>query len=151
VTAGTTVSVSTNIFNTGRANVSNLMLNIEGNFQTDNARLYIGNLNTGASESYEGKLIIEQAGKAEGKLIVSYDAPSGEQVVNNYPFSFAVGEAAPDMSAEPPPPPPKPIWQKPVVWCVAAALVILIFLLRKNGPLRKLIRRGKGSDADEMD
>lgn len=149
-TVGVPVTVSTSVFNTGRANVSNLMLNIEGNFQTDHARLYIGNLNTGATETYEGALTVKEVGQAEGKLVVSYDSPSGEQVVNSYPFSFAVEEAEPDISAAPPAPPAKAVWQNPAAWGVAAGLLILIFLLRKKGPLGKLIR-GKGSDSDEMD
>ncbi|MDR0433950.1 MAG: hypothetical protein LBH21_02655 [Gracilibacteraceae bacterium] len=150
--AGAPVNVTTNIYNTGRANISNLMLNLEGNFQTDNARLYIGNLNTGASEAYEGALIVEQAGQAEGELVVTYDAPSGEQVADRYPFSFTVSEAEPDLSALPATPPSRPLWRNPFFWGVIAVIaVVLFFLLRKKGPLRKLIRRGKENDVNEMD
>ncbi|MDR1604588.1 MAG: hypothetical protein LBS10_07345 [Gracilibacteraceae bacterium] len=147
--AGTLLGVTVSVFNTGRANVSNLMLNIEGNFQTDDAQLYVGNFNTGATENYEGHLVAE-AGEVTGKFLVSYDDPSGEHVVDSYPFTFPVLEAAPEFDALPAPP-PQPFWRKPLTWILVVVAAALIFLLRKNGPLGRRMRRGKGSDGDEVE
>jgi hypothetical protein len=149
-TVGSALTVTTSLFNTGRANVNNLMLNMEGNFQTENARLYIGNFNTGATESYEGRLIPEQVGATTGELLVSYDAPSGDHVEESYPFSFVVAEASTDASAKQTPP-PAPFWQSPFLWGGVVVIAALIFLLRKKGLLGKLKDRDEGSDPDEME
>ncbi|MDR1604036.1 MAG: hypothetical protein LBS10_04500 [Gracilibacteraceae bacterium] len=151
--AGDLITVSTNFYNTGRANVSNLMLNLEGDFQTDNARYYVGNFNTGASDYYEGGVIANEPGSLEGSLLVTYDDPSGEQVAERYPFSLNVlemEEFIPDDNMPVTPPPSTPWWKKPVLWIGVAAAIILFFLLRKRGPVRKFLRRRKegaeGSD-----
>jgi hypothetical protein len=153
--AGDMVSVSTNFYNTGRANISNLMLNLEGDFQTDNAVYYVGNFNTGASDYYEGNLIPAAAGELEGSIVVSYDDPSGQHVEERHPFSLNVMEMpefTPGDDMPFVPPPSAPWWKKPVVWGGAAAAAILFFLLRKRGPVRKLLRRRKGKgDSDETD
>jgi hypothetical protein len=151
---GDSISISTNFYNTGRANVSNLMLNLEGDFQADNARLYVGNFNTGASDYFEGSIIANAPGLLEGDLVVTYDDPSGESVEERYPFSLNVMEMPefePDMGMQPEAPPAPPWWKRPVVWGIAAALLVLFFLLRKKGPVRKWIRRRKAGADDEMD
>jgi hypothetical protein len=94
----------------------------------------------------------------EGDLVVSYDDPSGERVEERYPFSLnilEISEVLPDSETIPVPQPATPWWRKPVTWGVSAAALTLFFLLRKRGPLRKLIRArrsGNGEDdADEID
>ncbi|MDR1321958.1 MAG: hypothetical protein LBK56_11115 [Gracilibacteraceae bacterium] len=152
--AGDMVSVSTNFYNTGRANVSNLMLNMEGDFQTDNARYYVGNFNTGATDYYEGNIIPSEPGLLEGDFVVSYDDPSGDHVEERYPFSLNVQEMpefTPDTDMPAMPPPSVPWWKNPVVWGAAAGVIVLFFLLRKRGPVRKWLGRRKNGDDDEID
>jgi hypothetical protein len=148
---GDYVTLSTDLYNTGRANVSNLMISLEGDFQTENGRYYIGNFQTGAMDTYAGTVIPSQEGSLEGELVIAFNDPAGEQVVNRYPFAFEVtpmAEMPPDMGM--PEPVAVPFWKRPLVWGIAGGAVVLFFLLRRNGPLRKFLRRRK-EEGEMMD
>lgn len=94
------VSANFNIYNTGKAKVYNVMINVEGNgFTADPNNQYIGSFDVGQSNSYEGYLRFSEPGEQKGKFIVSYDDQNGEKFTIEKEFNIMVEEEPmmPDM------------------------------------------------------
>ncbi|OEH86700.1 hypothetical protein BHU72_00020 [Desulfuribacillus stibiiarsenatis] len=68
-------SISTEYYNVGRANIRNLMIRLEGDFNTQDRSYYTDNLVAGMSNSYVATITPTQAGLIQGKIIFEfYDA-----------------------------------------------------------------------------
>lgn len=94
------VSANFNIYNTGKAKVYNVMINVEGKgFTADPNNQYIGSFDVGQSNAYEGYLRFSEPGEQKGKFIVSYDDQNGEKFTIEKEFNVMVEEAPmmPDM------------------------------------------------------
>ena len=94
------VSANFNIYNTGKAKVYNVMINVEGKgFTADPNNQYIGSFDVGQSNSYEGYLRFSEPGEQKGKFVVSYDDQNGEKFTIEKEFNVMVEEAPmmPDM------------------------------------------------------
>ena len=77
---GMPISVYFDIHNTGKVDISNLKVSLEGDITTQNKSTYIGNCSPGDSNYYEGSFSINNMGLNNFKLTISYDDPSGEQI-----------------------------------------------------------------------
>ena len=77
---GMPISVYFDIYNTGKVDISNLKVSLEGDITTQNKSTYIGNCSPGDSNYYEGSFSVNNMGLNNFKLIISYDDPSGEQI-----------------------------------------------------------------------
>ncbi len=94
------VSANFNIYNTGKAKVYNVMINVEGKgFTADPNNQYIGSFDVGQSNAYEGYLRFSEPGEQKGKFVVSYDDQNGEKFTIEKEFNVMVEEAPmmPDM------------------------------------------------------
>jgi hypothetical protein len=89
---GDQVYLSINVNNTGRVNLYNLRMAIEGNYDVSQADYFIGNLARGNSASWEGIIIPLEAGPQEGTLVVSGEDDAGEVVEYRREFGFEVLE-----------------------------------------------------------
>lgn len=77
---GMPISVYFDIHNTGKVDISNLKVSLEGDITTQNKSTYIGNCSPGDSNYYEGSFSVNNIGLNNFKLTISYDDPSGEQI-----------------------------------------------------------------------
>ena len=91
---GMEAALSASIYNTGKTNVTNVIVHIEGEgFSVQDNKVFIGGLESQAQETYSPILIPEQEGILTGKLIIDYEDTTGEakQIIEE--FSFEVEPA----------------------------------------------------------
>ncbi|MEN1759083.1 hypothetical protein [Anoxynatronum sibiricum] len=95
---GNPIPISLEFYNGGRGLVRNLLVSIEGDFDTSDGSLYIGNMEAGKSNYYDAQLIPLQPGKLEGKVIFRYDDEINQSHEIEKTFSIEVMEmmAPPD-------------------------------------------------------
>jgi len=153
VFVGEPVAVSLDFYNTGKAKLSNLMLKLEGNFETQNATYYVGNFDVGASDYFEGMLIPNTPGPLEGAIVITYEDPSGEQAEIRKEFSLnAIEMVMPDMPPGVMPEDAASSGSSGKTWLIAggtllAALILAVVLYKKV--IKKAIAKRKGLALDE--
>ena len=96
--------VSVEFYNTGKTPLYNMMVKLEGNFQTESGNYYIGNFANGSSDSFEGNVIPNEAGEIKGAVVFTYEDSTGEQQEIRHEFAMNVSEMTmPDIDDEFPP------------------------------------------------
>ena len=90
VMVGESVYLSFSLYNTGRVKLNNLMVRVEGEFDTSNAEYYIGAFDIGNSDYYDGYFIPYEEGPQQGKVVISYEDDMGEEIVTEIPFTVQV-------------------------------------------------------------
>lgn len=90
---GMNTDFSAIIYNTGKTNVSNLMMYIEGEgFTVEDNKYYIGTLASGETEEYNPSIIPQEAGTLVGQLVIEYEDTSGTQQRQVEEFTLEVEE-----------------------------------------------------------
>ncbi|WP_425447034.1 COG1361 S-layer family protein [Dethiothermospora halolimnae] len=145
--------VSLQIYNTGRVDLRNLKVELQGDFDTQNGSFFFGNFDSGYSDYFEGMVIPNQAGKTEGKIVATYEDVSGEEIKVTKDFSInAMEMPAMDENGPPMEQPPMEgeeengsIWKNKYLWAGLGTIILLgaIFIIRKK------IKEKKGMDFDE--
>jgi len=87
------VFVDFNIFNSGRVALSNLRVEMEGNFDTAGMEIIAGNMGRGNSASFSGQFTPEEPGEQHGVLIVSGEDETFELIEVRHEFTIFVEEA----------------------------------------------------------
>lgn len=93
--AGEPTPISVEFYNTGKVTLYNMMVKLDGDFQTENGSYYIGNFDTGGSEYFEGMIIPSEPGELTGSLLFTYEDSSGENIEVEKEFTLNVMEAPP--------------------------------------------------------
>ena len=75
---GQPTPVSLEFYNTGKVTLYNLMVKLEGDFQTENGSYYVGNFPSGSSDYFEGMVIPNQPGEVKGAVVFTYEDSTGE-------------------------------------------------------------------------
>jgi uncharacterized repeat protein (TIGR01451 family) len=131
-------------YNTGKAQLRNLRVTAEGNFDmTEPAGYYAGNMASGANDSYSFSFIPRDEGSLDGKIVFTYEDPSGNKQTAEKEFSFPVMPPMPaDEGFMPDAETAPPASRTPVYIGVggAAALVVALIVLMKFLKRRKLHR-----------
>ena len=147
---GQPVPISVDFYNTGKVTLYNMMVKLEGDFQTENGSYFIGNFEIGNSEYFEGNVIPSQPGEISGNVVFSYEDSSGEQVEIKKEFKMNAVEMPP-MEENPEDMNPdmnggkKNILKSKGFWIAvisAAAVVVGIIIYKKN-------KKKKGMALDE--
>lgn len=76
---GQPVPVSFDFYNTGKTLLSNFMIRLEGDFQSQNGSYFVGNFDAGSSDHYEAMIIPNAPGQITGAIIISFEDPAGEK------------------------------------------------------------------------
>lgn len=93
---GEGVNIAFDLYNTGKVNLSNVMVRVVGDgFDTTSATYYSGTLDIGASDTYDGNIIPTDMGTASGQVIITYEDSAGEQYEKVQDFTINVSEAMP--------------------------------------------------------
>ncbi|CCQ94907.1 hypothetical protein CULT_2100001 [[Clostridium] ultunense Esp] len=93
--AGEPIPIFVEFYNTGKVTLYNMMVKLEGDFQTENGSYYVGSFEMGRSEYFEGMIIPMEPGELSGSLVFTYEDSSGENVEIRENFTLNVMESAP--------------------------------------------------------
>lgn len=145
---GQSAPISLEFFNTGKVTLYNMMVKIEGDFQTENGQYYVGNFTSGTSEYFEGYVIPNSPGELKGDVVFSYEDSTGQEQEIRKEFTLNVI----DMPMEPEfpggemPPIEEPtggILSNKVLWGVIAAIIativgVVVFKKKKKKKLEAM-------------
>lgn len=92
---GQPLPVSLEFYNTGKVTLYNMMVKLDGDFQTENGSYYVGNFNSGSSEYFEGMVIPSQPGELKGALLFTYEDSTGQMQELRKEFTLNVMEMPP--------------------------------------------------------
>ena len=92
---GQPMPISLEFFNTGKVTLYNMMVKLDGDFQTENASYYVGNFATGSSEYFEGMVIPSQPGELKGAVLFTYEDSTGQMQELRKEFTLNVMEMPP--------------------------------------------------------
>ncbi|HEY4544649.1 MAG TPA: hypothetical protein VIG40_08420 [Tissierellaceae bacterium] len=137
--AGDFNPISLEFYNTGKVTLYNLMVRLEGNFQKENANLYVGNFETGSSEMFDATIIPNEPGELKGRIIFSYEDSAGETIEHIEEFTSNVVEFTPPEGMDDFPMPEEPTGIKKILknkW-VWLGLIVLAVVGRKIYKKRK--------------
>lgn len=141
---GQPVPVSLDFYNTGKVQLRNMKIRMEGDFDIQDGRYFLGNFEVGGNEHFEASVIPKSAGTVNGAVILSYDEPTGENIEIKKDFTLNVVEMPQQM-------PPEGMegmngngmkkssfFMKPFVWVVliiaaAAGAVVFRTIKKKKG------------------
>lgn len=92
---GQPLPVSLEFYNTGKVTLYNMMVKLEGDFQTENGSYYVGNFDSGSSEFFEGMVIPSQPGELTGAVLFTYEDSTGQKQELRKEFTLNVTEMPP--------------------------------------------------------
>ncbi|MCM1988323.1 COG1361 S-layer family protein [Oceanirhabdus seepicola] len=90
VMLGDSIPISLQINNTGKVALSNFIVEIEGDFQTESKKQYIGNISIGDTKWFDVDITPQNEGEQKGAIIFSYEEPTGELVSTRREFKVNV-------------------------------------------------------------
>jgi hypothetical protein len=145
---GQSTPISLEFYNTGKVTLYNMMVKLEGDFQTENGQYYVGNFTSGSSEYFEGYVIPNSPGELKGAVVFTYEDSTGQIQEVRKEFTLNVMEMMmePEFPGEMPPYDEMP--QKggssaaKIIGGIMAAIAIIagvvIFKKRKNKKLEAM-------------
>jgi len=81
------------LYNTGRVTLSNLMIRVEGNFNSNQSSVFYGSLSPGSMDFYDNVVTPMEPGTQELAIVISYEDDTGEQIEERKIFSLEVMES----------------------------------------------------------
>ncbi|NLM05869.1 MAG: hypothetical protein GX219_02985 [Tissierellia bacterium] len=75
---GDEIPISTQFYNTGKVTLYNMMVKLEGDFNTRSGEYFVGNFQSGATERFDGSIIADKPGDLTGNLVFTYEDSTGE-------------------------------------------------------------------------
>ncbi len=118
------------IYNTGKTNISNMMIYIEGEgFSVEDNKMFVGVFEKGATENYAPTIVAESPGNLKGNMIIEYEEATGELRQISKEFTIEVGEMAmpPDMGMDNPDMMPQQKTSKlPLLIGIGAGIIVAI-------------------------
>ncbi|MDO5718332.1 MAG: hypothetical protein Q4P34_05035 [Tissierellia bacterium] len=77
---------SIEFYNTGKDTLYNLMVKLQGEFDTDSKQYYVGNFQSGSSDSFQFDIRAKNPGETKGKIIFEYEDSTGhkQEVVKEF-------------------------------------------------------------------
>ena len=145
---GAPAELSAILYNTGKTDISNMMIYIEGEgFTVQDNKLFVGNFEKGATQDYNPMIVAESPGSHTGRIIVEYEETTGDQKRIEKEFDLEVAEMP--MPEEMPPEDPDRMSQKPGIklsyilgigaGVVTAAVVTMIILKKRKAKKEKMM------------
>ena len=92
---GQPLPVSLEFYNTGKVTLYNMMVKLEGDFQTENGSYYVGNFDSGGSEYFEGTVIPNAPGELTGAVVFTYEDSTGQPQELRKEFTLNVTDMPP--------------------------------------------------------
>ncbi len=95
---GEPLFITSEFYNMGKVALSNLMVKVEGNFDTKETNYFVGNFQTGYSDYYEARVTPTQPGELTGKVVYTFEDAAGVAHRIEKEFTVNVMEAMPVMN-----------------------------------------------------
>lgn len=95
IPAYTPVQLSFELYNMGKVNLSNVMVEIIGDVESQSARTFIGNMESGSSQFYDNSFTPMTPGTIPVTLLISYEDTSGEKFERREEYNLNVTEEMP--------------------------------------------------------
>lgn len=89
---GEPISIQSEFVNVGKVSLGNFMVQLEGEFEKQNATYYVGAFDIGISDYFQGEIIPQEVGPLEGKLIYTYIDNNNKDVRVEELFTIEVEE-----------------------------------------------------------
>ena len=99
---GQSTPVSVEFYNTGKVTLYNMMVKLEGDFQTENGQYYVGNFDSGSSEYFEGYVIPMNPGELSGDIVFTFEDSTGQMQEVRKPFTLNMMPMPEFPEGEPP-------------------------------------------------
>lgn len=100
-TVGMPMPINVNLYNTGKTNITNMMIYTEGEgFSVQDNKMFIGSFERGASDYYAPTIIPEQPGILNGTIVVEYEEATGEIVQISKDFEFEAMDMPEEMPGD---------------------------------------------------
>jgi hypothetical protein len=139
------LSLSLDFYNGGRSIIRNLTIQTEGDFETRDGEIYVGNLEAGKSDTYDATIIPHKEGKLEGRILFKYEDDAGKlyELEKKINLQAITAPAVTFMEMNQPPVPGKQ--NLPRIWMISigAAIVLLIAII--------IIRKRRKAKLEEVD
>ena len=98
---GEPVYISSEFYNMGRVKLSNLMIKVEGDFDTRESNYFVGNFDIGSGDYYEASITPLNPGETKGKVVYTFEDAAGEEHRIEKEFTVNAMEAAPVINPFP--------------------------------------------------
>ncbi|ACB86182.1 COG1361 S-layer family protein [Natranaerobius thermophilus] len=142
---GEPATINAEFVNSGKVDLSNFTVTLEGDFPKEQASYYVGNLEQDTSDFYQGTIIPDEEGILEGELVFSYLDHRNEEVEITEEFEMAVEpppEPPEDMKEKPPRPDEKggsmdSFWSPMVIIPLLAVIGVVAFFVYRRGRRKK--------------
>jgi len=143
--AGVPAELGTILYNTGKTDISNMMVHIEGEgFTVQDNKIFVGNFEKGATQDYNPIITADTAGTFTGNMIVEYEEAAGDQKRIVKEFTIDVAEMMPmqDVPGEDPnmiqqPPSTKLPLMMGIGLGIVGAIIITSIILKKRKAKRE--------------
>jgi hypothetical protein len=97
---GEPVYIMSEFYNMGKVSLSNLMVKVEGEFDTRESNYFVGNFEIGSSDYYEGAITLLTPGETKGILVYTFEDSTGKSHRIEKEFTVNAMEAAPVMNPD---------------------------------------------------
>jgi hypothetical protein len=95
---GEPVYLSSEFYNMGKVTLSNLMVKVEGNFDTKESNYFVGNFEMGMSDFYEAPVTPLVPGETNGLLVFTFEDSAGKEHRIEKEFTVNAMESSPVMN-----------------------------------------------------
>lgn len=127
------------IYNTGKTDISNMMIHIEGEgFTVQENKMFIGSFEKGATENYSPTIVADAPGSFIGNMIIDYEEATGERKQIKKEFTLEVSEETmpEDQPMQDPNRMPQPSTKWPLMLGIGlgiiAAIIVTSVVLKKR-------------------
>ena len=95
---GEPVYLTSEFYNMGKVTLSNLMVKVEGNFDTKESNYFVGNFESGMSDYYEAPVTPLVPGETKGLLVFTFEDSAGKEHRIEKEFTVNAMESSPVMN-----------------------------------------------------
>lgn len=97
---GDEIPISTQFYNTGKVTLYNMMVKLEGDFNTRSGEYFVGNFQSGATERFDASIIGDKPGEVTGNLVFTYEDSTGQTHRKEQPIKITFEEKQFDPSMQ---------------------------------------------------
>ena len=128
VFAGDAVPLRMEFANTGRVNLENMFISLEGDFEKENATFFIPSFTQGTTDFFHATIFPDTEGVLEGVIVITYDDSNGQEIRVEQPLSLNV-LAQPTLTPDQNNLPPRSSFPIPMWLIIGIAVIILAIAL----------------------
>lgn len=87
-------TLQVDFYNTGKVDITNMMVDLEGDFASTNSNYYVGDFATGRTDVYDVEILGTQPASITGTIVFTYDDTFGEEETFRKEFTIGQGSGS---------------------------------------------------------